>query len=356
MGDASADRRCGDQRRSRPDADRREAAVGEHARRDARHRGGAREPQTRTPGHRDRRQDLPPRDVHRNGDAQPDDLAPRRRAAGDSDPRRISLRMARRADQRDRDSAFARGRRPGAVCDGRVDQHDGARGIHCRARIGRRRCDHRCRERRAAITPGTSGRIPAFHATVDRAHHPRRVARSAAIDLARDADHRPRGDAGVLHGRIVGRILRAARAVVPAGDAGVDDRRADGDAGDVPDPARSDRSAVARIAARAVAEAPLRVGALAHHRSSARDVHRRRGHRRCRAGGPAFLWPRSAAVVQRARFPDALRACRRDVARRNLPHHAARQPGIARDSRCRKFRRPHRPCDQRRRAVRHQLH
>ena len=92
-------------------------------------------------------------------------------------------------------------------------------------------------------------------AQIDRAHHSRSVARGAARHLPGDGDHRTGRDAGVLHGRAGGRVLRAAGARLHPRDAGFDGGGADRYAGAVPAAAQSRRHRAPGVAAGAVAQA-----------------------------------------------------------------------------------------------------
>src|SRR5204863_55743 len=83
------------------------------------------------------------------------------------------------------------------------------------------------------------------------------VTRGAPRRLGGDADHRIGRDAGVLHGRAGGGVLRAARSRLHPRDAGLHGGRLDGNAGPVPGSAESRRHREARVAARPVAQAAL---------------------------------------------------------------------------------------------------
>ena len=91
-------------------------------------------------------------------DRQPDAGADHRRPARRPRPRRVPLRVAGGADQRDRHSAVAGRCRARALRARRHDQRHGAGRVRDRARRRRRRRDHRRREHRAAPAPAPHGR------------------------------------------------------------------------------------------------------------------------------------------------------------------------------------------------------
>ncbi len=260
--------------------------------------------------------------------------------------------MAGGADQRGRHSPVAGGRRGGSLPDGRHHQHDGAGRIHRCPRRRRGRRDHRCREHRPA--PARAPQVR--QRQVDRADHPRSVDRGALRHRPRDDDRRTGSDARVLHGRTVGRVLRAAGPGLPGRDAGLHGGGADGDASPVPAAAGSRAHRAPGVSAGALAQAPLRDSAFAGREDAPRDFRgrrplRRRSHRRV-----AFPRGVAASRVQGKGLPDALGSARGNLAPGDLPHHTGSQPRAARHSRRAQLRRPYRSRSRRGRALRRELH
>ena len=303
---AAADRRRGRQRRPGPAARRREAPGREHAR-----------------GHRGRR-----------GRAE----GPASRPAGRARSTRRS--SARRASSRSR-STTSRSRCCSAACSsmlvliaflfewraafislvaiplslvaagvvltlrGRDDQHDDPRRVRGGGRRGRRRRDHRHGEHRPAHA---AARAPP-------------AARAAACDHPARASLEVRG--AIFYATLINvvavvpvavrrrpdrRVLPAARAVLRAGGARLDGRRADRDARAEPDPAaRAAALRAPRAAARARAQARLRRGPGARdpapgaRRSSTVAAVLLHGRR-----GPPAAGRGAVPGVQGARLPHAL--------------------------------------------------
>ena len=144
--------------------------------------------------------------------------------------------------------------------------------------------------------------------------HPRGLARGAQRDLLRDPDQRARGRAGLLPEQRDGLVLRAAGVLLRAGDPRVDARRADGHAGAEPAPALAGRGSARRRAARAVAQARLRVAAVARHPQAAARVRRRR----------ASCW-RASLVGPRARARSCTRRSRSATSSRTGSRRPARR-------------------------------
>ena len=97
--------------------------------------------------------DLPPGDVHRAVDRQPQQGAADRRAARDRDHHGVPLRVPHGVHQPHRDPAVAARRGARARPARHDDQRHGPRGAGGRDRGGGRRRDHRRGEHRQAIAP-----------------------------------------------------------------------------------------------------------------------------------------------------------------------------------------------------------
>ncbi len=240
----AADRRRRHQRRPRPAADRREAAVGQHARRDP--RASRRRSRRCSPACTDVEidsDDLPPGDVHRAC-----------RSHNLTDALLVGcvlvvvilvvvpVRLADGADQPDGDPAVAarRGARAALPRRRRINTMVLA-GPGDRAGRGRRRRDHRRREHRPPAAAEPRRRQPA----VGVPGRARRLARGPQRRRLRQPDRRPRVPAGLLPRRAGRLVLPPAGAGLRAGDPGVAARRADGHAGAVADAAAAARRAAA---------------------------------------------------------------------------------------------------------------
>ena len=170
--------------------------MGEHARRDARGRGGPRRAQPGLTGHRrrSRRSSGRPASSSMRCTTCPNALIlgqhPRLR-----DPRPLPVRVADRADQPRRDPVVADGGRDGAVRPRRDDQHDGPGRVRDLGRGRRRRRHHRRREHHAPAAPGAPDGSTRSTASIilDASLEVRQR------DRLRDADRRRRGLAGLLH-------------------------------------------------------------------------------------------------------------------------------------------------------------
>ena len=184
----AADRRRRHQRRPRPAARRREVSVGQHARGDARGRGGAGRVAARPARRRDRlarSSGRPPSSRWRST------ISPWRCSSAVllviAGPGRLPVRVAHGADQPGGDPAVADGGGARAPPARRNHQHDDPGGAGDRPRRRRRRRDHRRREHRAAPASASQGG--------QRRVDPRRIILEASLevrsaDRLRDADRR----------------------------------------------------------------------------------------------------------------------------------------------------------------------
>lgn len=168
-GEPAAHWRRDHQRRPRSPAHRREAAVGEHARRDGgRGRGAGRAPAGAT-GRGCRSDDLPPGDVHRDVAPQPEPGAPHRLRARHRRARLLPPRLADGRHQPHGNSALASRRGGGDALPRRDDRHDGTGRPRHRAGRGGGRCHHRRREHRPPPAAEPRGGSPrsAFNVVLD---------------------------------------------------------------------------------------------------------------------------------------------------------------------------------------------
>ena len=294
---------------------------------------------------------LPARRVHRDPIANLDRRPAPGHAARGARARRVPVRVAGCRDQPGRNPALADGRRARALCDGRDDQHDGARRVRDLGRGGRRRRDHRHREHRPPPAPEPRiGVAPAGNRS-----RARRIARGAEGDRLRDPHHRPRGDAGLLHPERLGRVLPPARHLLRPRGPRLDGRRADRDTCARPPPARPRAARREAAAARAAPPAAVRRGpqpgrAHAHPRGRCDRRDAGRGDRRDAV-------PRRVALpdVQGAGLPRALGDPPRHRAQGGRAHRRAGEPRPALDSWRSRVRRAHRPGGAGRGDQRHQL-
>ena len=158
---AAAHRRRGRQRGTGPAAHRREVPVGEHARHHPRRRFDDPRDPARAPRHRVRHAHLPDCRFHRDVDPQPRAGDADRRIADRLRARRLPVRVAHRRDQPGGDAALRGRGAPRAPRARRDDQRDGPGGTGDLARGGRRRRDHRHRERLAPTAPEPRSRAGA---------------------------------------------------------------------------------------------------------------------------------------------------------------------------------------------------
>ena len=146
-------------------------------------------------------------------------------------------------------------------------QHDGTRRV-------RRRARRRSWTMRSSMSRTSSGGCARSGSPAAR-KSTARIVLDASLEVrpaicAGDAHHRARGDAGILHGRARWRVFRAARARFHSRDARVHGGCADRDTRTLPAPAQSRGDRAARVAAGAVAEAPLRRDARARDQAPRR--------------------------------------------------------------------------------------
>ena len=202
---SSPDWGCRHQRRPRPPAHRREAARREHAVGHPGRGGGDRDVPAWPQGRRDRHDDLPARDVHRDVAVEPQPRAPARLRAGHRRAGALPHGMAERLHQHHGHSAVAAGRGARAALPRRDLEHDGARRPRYRPRRGGRRCDHRRREHREALEaePGRRRAAPGV----------RRGAGRVARGPQRGGVCHPHRRAGVHPGLLPGGL---GRGVLPA--------------------------------------------------------------------------------------------------------------------------------------------
>ena len=157
-GHPAAHRRRRHQRRPGPPPHRREATRREYAVGHPSRGSGDRDVPAGPQGRRDRHDDLPACDVHRDVALEPQSGAAPRLPARDRRARALPDGVAQRIHQHHGHPALAAGRGARAALPRRDPEHDGARRPGHRPRRGGRRCDHRCREHRPALEVEPVGR------------------------------------------------------------------------------------------------------------------------------------------------------------------------------------------------------